>query len=217
MLCEVKYIFIEEILEGAHMAWIKIITVGEATGRLKKLYEQVMTPDGHVDHILQIHGLRPRTLAAHLSIYKAALHSKPNALSPRERELIAVCVSRLNACDYCVEHHTAGLGRHVGDQGLAQELGKASVGLPSSAELTEREKAMCAYAAKLTNFPPTMKASDLDDLRKVGLDDAGILDLNQIVAYFAYANRTVNGLGVEVGGEPLGLHPDEDNEGIRHR
>ena len=188
----------------------------EATGRLKKLYEQVMTPDRHVDRILQIHGLRPRTLAAHLSIYKAALHSKPNALSPRERELIAVCVSRLNECDYCVQHHTAGLGRHVQDQELAQELGKASVGLPSSAELTEREKAMCVYAAKLTEYPATMEESDLDDLRKAGLDDAGILDLNQIVAYFAYANRTVNGLGVEVGDEPLGLHPDEDVQGFQH-
>ena len=198
------------------MAWIKIIEEQEATGQLKKLYEQVMTPDRHVDRILQIHGLRPRTLAAHLSIYKAALHSKPNALSPRERELIAVCVSRLNECDYCVQHHTAGLGRHVQDQELAQELGKASVGLPSSAELSERENAMCTYAAKLTGYPATMEEGDLDDLRKVGLDDAGILDLNQIVAYFAYANRTVNGLGVEVGDEPLGLHPDEDVEGFRH-
>ena len=76
--------------------------------------------------------------------------------------------------------------------------------------------AMCVYAAKLTEYPATMEESDLDDLRKVGLDDAGILDLNQIVAYFAYANRTVNGLGVEVGDEPLGLHPDEDVEGFRH-
>ena len=198
------------------MAWIEIIEEGQATGRLRKLYEQVMTPDGHVDRILQIHGLRPRTLAAHLSIYKAALHSKPNALSPRERELIAVCVSRMNACDYCVEHHTAGLGRQVRDQGLAEELGKASVGLPSSTELTERERVMCTYAAKLTRCPPTMEERDLDNLRNVGLDDTGILDLNQIVAYFAYANRTVNGLGVEVGDEPLGLHPDEDVEGFRH-
>ena len=144
------------------MAWIEIIEAKEATGRLKKLYDQVMTPDGHVDRILQIHGLRPRTLAAHLAIYKAALHSKPNALSPRERELIAVCVSRLNACAYCVKHHTAGLGRHVGNQGLAEELGKSSVGLPSTVELTEREMAMCVYAAKLTASPATTGGRDLD-------------------------------------------------------
>ena len=61
-----------------------------------------------------------------------------------------------------------------------------------------------------------MAARDLASLRAQGLDDAVILDLNQIVAYFAYANRTVNGLGVEIAGEPLGLHPDEEQEGFAH-
>ena len=49
------------------------------------------------------------------------------------------------------------------------------------------------------------------------LDDADILDLNQIAAYFADANQMVNGLGVEVAGEPLGLHPDEEREGFQHQ
>lgn len=204
------------VSEGDCMAWIKVIEEDKAKGKLKKLYEEVKTPEGHIDHILKIHSLRPRTLSAHLSIYKAALHSKPNELSPRERELIAVYVSRLNECDYCVKHHTAGLGQNIGDLELAVELGKASAGLPSKVELTERESAMCAYAAKLTTSPMAMEAGDMKNLREAGLSDAGILDLNQIVAYFAYANRTVNGLGVEIGDEPLGLHPDEDKEGFRH-
>jgi uncharacterized peroxidase-related enzyme len=198
------------------MPWIGVIDVESAKGKLKQLYDQVKSADGHVDNILKIHGLRPRTLQAHLSIYKAALHSKPNALSPRERELVAVCVSLLNECPYCVDHHTASLGRHLGDQDLAEQLAKASIGDASEAELTPREQALCTYTAKLTLNPGAMQATDLDSLREAGLDDAGILDLNQIVAYFAYANRTVNGLGVYTDGEPLGLHPDEDEEGFRH-
>ncbi|MEK6255907.1 MAG: peroxidase-related enzyme [Chloroflexota bacterium] len=199
------------------MAWINVIKSEEATGKLKKLYGDVMSADGHVDHILSVHSLRPRTLTAHLAIYKASLHSRPNELSPRERELVAVCVSRLNGCDYCVNHHSAGLGRHIGDQELAQQLGKAAVGEPSSVELSKRESALCRYATKLTDHPKDMEAADVDSLRAAGLTDAGILDLNQIVAYFAYANRTVNGLGVEVGEETLGLHPDENEEGFRHK
>ena len=198
------------------MPWIEMIDVESAKGKLKQLYDQVKSDDGHVDNILKIHSLRPRTLQAHLSIYKAALHSKPNALSPRERELVAVCVSLLNECEYCVDHHTASLGRHLGDQGLAEQLAKASIGGKSEAELTPREQALCAHTAKLTLNPGAMQAGDLDSLREAGLDDTGILDLNQIVAYFAYATRTVNGLGVYTEGEPLGLHPDEDEEGFRH-
>ena len=199
------------------MAWIQDIEVEEAEGMLAKLYAGVQTPDGHVDNILRVHSLRPRTLRGHLEIYKAALHSKPNALSPRERELVGVCVSLLNECEYCVAHHQAGLARHIGSAELAEELAQAAVGKRESEQITAKEVAMCTYAAKLTLQPGEMSEEDLAPLRAAGLDDAAILDLNQIAAYFAYANRTVNGLGVVTDGEPLGLHPDENEEGFAHK
>ncbi len=199
------------------MTWIKTIDFKDAEGELKSLYERVKAPSGHIDNILQAHSLRPRTLAAHLALYKATIHTKPNGLLPRERELVGVCVSLLNGCDYCVEHHRAGLARHLGSTLLALELSDATVGKRDSAHLTDRERALCIYATKLTKTPAEMQASDLTPLRMVGLDDAGILDLNQIVAYFAYANRTVLGLGVSTSGELLGLHPDENEEGFKHK
>ena len=198
------------------MAWIETIDAERATGRLRELYDQVKTPDGHVDSILKVHSLRPRTLLGHLSLYKAVMHSKPSALTPRERELVGVVVSQLNGCDYCVRHHRAGLARHLGDPQLAEELSRAAVGRTASTILADRERAMCDYAAKLTSDPASMAVSDLDPLRLAGLDDAGILDVNQIVSYFAYANRTVLGLGVSIDGEPLGLHPDDEREGFSH-
>ncbi len=198
------------------MPWIKVPDPAGATGLLGKLYEQIRTPEGHVDHILQVHGLRPRTLQAHLGLYKAVIHSRPNALSPRERELVGVCVSQLNGCDYCVEHHRAGLARHIGDGRLAEDLARVAATEAPGDPLTPREKVLCAYARKLTLMPAKMRREDLDPLRAEGLDDAAILDLNQIVAYFAYANRTVQGLGVTTGDEPLGLHPDEGEGSLRH-
>lgn len=43
-----------------------------------------------------------------------------------------------------------------------------------------------------------MQASDLESLRAAGLDDGQILEANQVIAYFAYVNRVVDGLGVEL-------------------
>lgn len=214
--------------------WIEVIEPPEATGRLRRLYEQVATPEGHVDRILQVHSLRPRTLRAHLSLYRATLHARPTALSPRERELVGVVVSALNGCVYCVAHHRAGLARHVGDADLARRLVEAALergggrtndrgtgdgGGPAAGTgpLTPREGALCDYARRLTRRPDDVGREDLEPLRRAGLDDAGILDLNQVVAYFAYANRTVQGLGVRPEGEPLGLHPDEDRDDLTHR
>lgn len=198
------------------MTWIEVIEPNNAEGRLKKLYDQVVDPTGHVDNILKAHSLRPRTLHGHLWLYKATMHTKPNELSNRERELVATCVSRSNQCEYCIKHHQAGLAKIVDDEKLAEELSRASVNEINSTNLTDRERVFCDYAIKLTLTPGKMNNSDIDPLRKIGLSDYGILDLNQIVAYFAYANRTVNGLGINTEGDTLGMHPSEDTEGFGH-
>lgn len=57
---------------------------------------------------------------------------------------------------------------------------------------------MLDYAVKLTREPWTMQAGDVANLRAVGFTDADILDIAQIVGYFAYVNRIADGLGVGV-------------------
>lgn len=55
---------------------------------------------------------------------------------------------------------------------------------------------MLDYAAKLTLTPTAVQESDIERLRDVGFDDRAILDIVQIVAYYAYVNRIADGLGV---------------------
>ncbi len=43
-----------------------------------------------------------------------------------------------------------------------------------------------------------MTESHVASLREVGLSDRDILDANLTVAYFAYANRVADGLGVRL-------------------
>jgi uncharacterized protein YciW len=64
-----------------------------------------------------------------------------------------------------------------------------------------------AYARKLTLDPGGVGPADIDAMKAAGLEDGQILEINQVSAYFAYANRTVNGLGVDTAGEVLGLSP----------
>ena len=63
---------------------------------------------------------------------------------------------------------------------------------------TQRDAACLGYALKLTRAPGEMTREDLAPMRAVGMSDAEILDVNQVVAYFAYANRVVDGLGVQL-------------------
>ena len=71
------------------------------------------------------------------------------------------------------------------------------------------------YAAQLTLQPTEAKESWVIDLRQAGLNDGEILEANQVISYFAYANRMVVGLGINTEGDIIGLSPgdmsDEDN------
>lgn len=64
--------------------------------------------------------------------------------------------------------------------------------------LVEKRLAMLRYAVKLTNAPGDMVESDVIDLRSSGFSDRDILDIAEVVAYYAYVNRIADGLGVSL-------------------
>lgn len=67
------------------------------------------------------------------------------------------------------------------------------------ADLSPRERAILAYAVKLTETPARMTREDVDALREVGLDDRGVLQVNLIASFFNFINRVADGLGVGKG------------------
>jgi len=67
-----------------------------------------------------------------------------------------------------------------------------------AATLTAADRHMLDYAAKLTQAPWDMTENDLRQLRAGGFSDRAILDIAQVVAYYAYVNRIADGLGVSL-------------------
>ncbi|RMG79794.1 MAG: alkylhydroperoxidase [Bacteroidetes bacterium] len=193
------------------MTWIKIIPYLESAGRLRQLFDRVKGPGNNVDNILLAHGLRPHTLKGHMVLYKNVLHHKDNELPKRLLEMIGVYVSALNGCDYCFDHHFEGLKRHLLPTDSPDSL-KAALRSDDLEVCTPKERAVLNYAKKLTLTPAAMQADDLAPLRENGLSDGQILEVNQVVSYFNYANRTVLGLGVNTEGDILGLSPGDDSD-----
>jgi len=201
------------------MPYINVIPPGDAGGKLENLYQQVRGPGGQVDQVLQIHSLRPHTLEGHMALYKAVLHHPRNKLPLWFLEAVGVLVSRLNGCGYCDRHHTTGLRRLMEKSAMSFEdydraLQQPMPGVPFS----PTEQAALGYAAKLTHTPAEIEQADIDYLKEQGMSDGEILELNQVASYFAYANRSVTGLGVSIEGEVLGLSPQpgEGDDTWRH-
>lgn len=63
--------------------------------------------------------------------------------------------------------------------------------------MNDVDRALCAYAEKLTRAPAEMGEADVARLRGAGLDDAAIHDATQIIGFFNYINRVADALGVE--------------------
>lgn len=188
------------------MCWIKIIEPAEADGRLARIYQR-SAGGGRVDQILLAHSLRPHTLEGHMALYRAVLHHSRNTLDKAFAEAIGVVVSQANGCEYCVEHHAAGMRRHLDDPKRAEAWLHALETEQYQPAFGQAQRAALNYAFKLTITPAEMHEADIESLQDIGWSDGEILEINQIAAYFAYANRTVLGLGVTTAGEMLGEPP----------
>ena len=79
---------------------------------------------------------------------------------------------------------------------LDEELAAALRRDHTTAPMSEADRAMLDYAAKLTRHPWQVTPEDLARLREVGFDDRAILQINLIASWFNYINRVADGLGV---------------------
>lgn len=194
------------------MTWIKTISYDEATGKLKQLYDRIKGPGNNVDNIMLAHSLRPHSMEGHMTLYKYVLHHPRNTLPKLFLETVGVYVSSLNLCEYCVEHHFAGMSRLMGDSVRAAEIRAALEARNPGDAFQGAELAALEYAEKLTSTPDAIKEEDIETLRQAGLDDGQILEINQVTAYFCYANRMVLGLGVNTEGDVIGLSPGDASD-----
>ena len=194
--------------------WIKHISYEAATGRLKRLYDKIKGPDNNVDNIMMAHSLRPHTMKGHMEIYKNVLHHTHNTFPKWLLEALGVYVSYMNGCHYCFEHHFMGMKRLLNGAPRADEIRAALLKEQPELAFSGKELALMNYAERLTLQPTKANEDWVLDLQKAGLDDGEILEVNQVISYFAYANRMVVGLGINTDGDVIGLSPgDMDDEG----
>ncbi|WP_420580243.1 carboxymuconolactone decarboxylase family protein [Reichenbachiella sp.] len=197
------------------MAWIKEIDYDDSKGKLRKIYDRIKGPGDYIDNILKVHSLRPYSLEGHMALYKYVLHNSTNETPVHFLEALGVYVSMLNKCSYCVDHHYQGMKKLLKDDEKSEKIHSALKNDKPEMVFSSNESAVFSYAKKLTLNSATMTKNDIVKLRNAGLADGEILEINQVVSYFCYANRTVLGLGVSTDGDILGLSPndqtDEDN------
>ena len=187
-------------------AWIKMISDKDADEELSEVLNLARTPHGTVDNVMRVHSLRPNTMKGHVTLYRAALHDESNTIPMWFQETISSYVSILNDCPYSYANHWKNAAYLMQDPTKANQVEIALNTKKPESHFVDAELAMLEYTEKLTLKPGKMVETDVIKLRDSGVDDGQILELNQIIGYFNYVNRLLNGLGVTTSGDTVGFY-----------
>ncbi len=187
-------------------AWIRMLSDDEADETLKAALDFARTPHGTVDNVMRVHSLRPSTMNGHVVLYRACLHDDANTVPMWFQEVISSYVSTLNDCPYSYANHWANARHLIGDDARADAVEAALQAHRPADAFDGAELAALLYAERLTLHPGKIAKADVEALRTAGWTDGEILEINQIVGYFNYANRLLNGLGVTTEGDVVGYY-----------
>jgi len=139
---------------------------------------------GFVPNVLLSYSFDEKKLRGFTEMYNELMLA-PSGLSKLEREMIAVAVSSINHCYYCLTAHGAAVRQLSGDP----KLGEQMVMNYRVADLTPKLRAALDFAAKLTESPDKMVEADRQALRDAGWTDKDIWDIAATASFFNMSNR----------------------------
>lgn len=147
-------------------------------------FDKCLEKLGMVPNVLKAYAFDETKLRAFSNFYNDLMLA-PSGLSKLEREMIAVAVSSVNHCFYCLTAHGAAVRELSGDP----ELGELMVMNYRAAELTGRHRAMLDFSIKLTERSAEVDEADRQALRDEGFSDRDIWDIAAVASFFNMTNR----------------------------
>ena len=175
--------------QPSHISKLPVPTKEDLPEDIQIIWDKCVEKLGFVPNVLQSYAFKPQRLRNFMALYNELMLGE-SGLSKLEREMIAVVVSSVNHCYYCLVAHGAAVRSLSGDPHLG-ELLKVNY---RTANLDERQRAMLDYAWKLTDTPWLIEDADRDALRAVGFNDHDLFDISETIAFFNLSNRMAYGL-----------------------
>ncbi|ATG44605.1 peroxidase-related enzyme [Phaeobacter sp. BS52] len=146
---------------------------------------------GMVPNVLRANAFDIDKLNAFTGMYNDLMLAD-SGLSKLEREMIAVVVSAINSCFYCLTAHGAAV-RQLSDD---PKLGEMLVMNYRVAPLEPRQRAMLDFAVKVTKASAEIEETDRQTLRDHGFSDRDIWDIANVTGFFNMSNRVASATGM---------------------
>ncbi len=153
----------------------------------QKYFDVCQEKLGMVPNVLRAYAFDIDKLNAFAGMYNDLMLAD-SALSKLEREMIAVAVSSVNKCYYCLVAHGAAVREMSGDP----QLGEALVMNYRVAKISAKQRAMLDFAVKLTEASAKVEEADRQALRNAGFTDRDIFDIASVAGFFNMTNRVAS-------------------------
>jgi uncharacterized peroxidase-related enzyme len=158
---------------------------------VQALYDDDLAGDGYIWNLSRLWAHQPETLKRLFELMSQAF--TPSGLTFRQRGILVTAAASALGDSYCSLAWGGKLGT-ASDAAVA-----AGVLNGSDTGLTDKEKAMAAWARKVATDPNATTPADIQALRDSGLDDGQIFAITSFVA-LRLAFSTIN--------DALGTQPD---------
>ena len=155
---------------------------------------------GMVPNVLKAYAFNNEKLEAFVAFYNDLMLAG-SSLSKLERELIAVAVSSVNKCYYCLTAHGAAVRQMSGDPALGEQM----VMNYRVADLDPKQRAMLDFATLITEDPARIVEADRQKLRDAGFSDRDIWDISAVASFFNMTNRMASATDMRPNPEYHGL------------
>jgi uncharacterized peroxidase-related enzyme len=155
---------------------------------------------GFIPNVLKAYAFDNKKLKAFIDMSDDLMLGE-SGLSKLEREMIAVAVSAVNHCHYCLTAHGAAVRYRSKDPVLGETVEHNY----RAASISPKQKAMLDFAVKLTEAPDKIEESDRDLLRHAGFSDRDIWDIAAVAAFFNMSNRLASAVEMRPNAEYYGM------------
>lgn len=154
------------------------------TPALQAYFDKCQEKLGFVPNVLRAYAFDNAKLQAFIDMVDDLMLAE-SGISKLEREMIAVAVSAINQCHYCLTAHGAAVRQRAKDPVMGELIAHNW----RAAGLTAKQNAMLAFAEKLTESPAKIDEADRAQLRAVGFNDRDIWDIASTAAFYNMSNR----------------------------
>lgn len=154
------------------------------TPKLEAYFGKCNEKLGYVPNVLRAYAFDAVKLQAFIDMVDDLMLAD-SGLDKTEREMIAVAVSAVNHCHYCLTAHGAALRQRA----KSPELGETIAQNYRAAGLSARQKTMLDFAVKLTEHPDKIEEVDREALRRAGFSDRDIWDIGAVTGFYNMSNR----------------------------